>query len=135
MRARPEATVRCGSIHTPECSETFLSYTYACGSEDAGGSALVDTAAQHGLIGEQTLHKHDLYLQQHYRLRVQLTGEEGGTVRGVCGSEQVTKIAYIPIRDWRAGWRVAGSGGAGQCAMPLTRVPADADRCSDRHDQ
>ena len=81
----------------PQGYETFLSYTYASSTEEAGGSALVDTAAQHGLIGEQTLHKHDLYLQQHYRLRVQITGEEGGTVRGVCGSEQVTKIAYIPI--------------------------------------
>eukprot|EP00439_Symbiodinium_sp_Y106_P075232 s1629_g14.t2 len=68
-------------VYMPQCYETFLSYTYASSTEEAGGSALVDTAAQHGLIGEQTLRKHDLYLQQHYRLRVQITGEEGGVLR------------------------------------------------------
>ena len=33
----------------------------------------------------------------HFGLRVQYTNEDGGTVRGVCGSEEKTPIAYIPI--------------------------------------
>ncbi|CAE7707824.1 unnamed protein product, partial [Symbiodinium necroappetens] len=79
-------------------SEVLLSYTFASSNDESEGCALVDTAAQHGLIGEQTLHKHDMYLQKHHnKLRVQITDETGGTVRGVCGSEQVTKVAYIPI--------------------------------------
>ena len=78
-------------------SEVLLSYTFASSNDESEGCALVDTAAQHGLIGEQTLHKHDMYLQKYHKLRVQITDETGGTVRGVCGSEQVTKVAYIPI--------------------------------------
>ena len=57
----------------------------------------MDTAAQHGLIGRETLARHDRYLQQHFHLRVQYSDEKGGTVRGVCGSEEVTEVAYIPI--------------------------------------
>ncbi|CAE7350344.1 RE1 [Symbiodinium sp. CCMP2592] len=76
---------------------SFLSYTYAsCDSENLG-TALVDTAAQHGLIGRETLARHDQYLQQHFQLRVQYSDEQGGTVRGVCGSEEITQVAYIPI--------------------------------------
>ncbi|CAE7489912.1 iscS [Symbiodinium sp. CCMP2592] len=78
-------------------------------SPSLGGSALVDTAAQHGLIGEQTLQQHDLYLQQHYRLRVQITGE---------------KVEPCVVC---AGWGVAGPGGAGKHAMSFARVFADAD--------
>ena len=75
----------------------FLSYTYAsCDSEDVG-TALVDTAAQHGLIGRETLARRDQYFQQRLQLRVQYSDEQGGTVRGVCGSEEVTQVAYIPI--------------------------------------
>ena len=75
----------------------YLTYTYASTSDEPPGCALVDTAAQHGLIGAETLTKLDNHLQRTYKLRVQYTQEEGGTVRGVCGSEQVTRIAYIPI--------------------------------------
>ena len=76
---------------------SFLSYTYAsCDFEDVS-TALVDTAAQHGLIGRETLARHDQNLQQHFQLRVQYSDEQGGTVRGVCGSEEVTQVAYIPI--------------------------------------
>ena len=74
-------------------SGSFLSYTFASAGDEPGGGALVDTAAQHGLIGEQTLMRHDELLQKRYRLRVQVTDEIVGTVRGVCGSEQLTKIA------------------------------------------
>ena len=78
------------------CS-AFLSFTFASSSEEPPGSALIDTAAQRGLIGAETLAKLDSHLQKNYKLRVQYTQEEGGTVRGVCGSEQVTRIAFVPI--------------------------------------
>ena len=61
------------------------------------GTALVDTAAQHGLVGYDTLVHHDRYLQQHHGLQVQWSAEQGGTVRGVCGQEETTKVGYIPI--------------------------------------
>ena len=76
---------------------SFLSYTYASSDSEDAGSALVDTAAQHGLIGRDTLARHDQFLQQHFQLRVQYSDEKGGTVRGVCGSEEITQVAYIPI--------------------------------------
>ena len=57
----------------------------------------MDTAAQHGLIGKATLERLDQHLMDHFGLRVQYTNEDGGTVRGVCGSEEKTPIAYIPI--------------------------------------
>ncbi|CAE7724500.1 GIP [Symbiodinium necroappetens] len=85
------------SAPTEEYMLSFLSYTYASCDSDAVGTALVDTAAQHGLIGRETLTRHDLYLQHHYQLRVQYSDEKGGTVRGVCGSEEITQVAYIPI--------------------------------------
>ena len=58
--------------------------------------ALVDTAAQHGLVGSHTLERHDQYLEREFWLRVQFTHESGGTVQGVCGSEETAKVAYIP---------------------------------------
>ena len=76
---------------------TFLSFSYASTQGEPGGCALVDTAAQHGLVGECTLLKHAALLREQYQLRVQVTNESGGTVRGVCGSEQVTKVAYVPL--------------------------------------
>ena len=52
---------------------SFLSYTFAsCNSEDLG-TALVDTAAQHGLIGRDTLARHDQFLRERFQLRVQYT--------------------------------------------------------------
>ena len=77
-------------------SGAFLNYTFAT-CHEPGGCALIDTAAQHGLIGAQTLEAHDRFLQNNFRLRIQVTDEVGGTVKGVCGSEQVTKVAYIAI--------------------------------------
>ena len=76
---------------------TFLSFTFASCETEPSGTALVDTAAQHGLIGSDTLARHDQYLQERFHLRVQYSDEQGGTVRGVCGSEEVTRVAYIPI--------------------------------------
>ena len=52
------------------------------------GRALVDTAAQHGLIGQATLEKLDQHLMTTFGMRVKYTNEDGGTVRGVCGSEE-----------------------------------------------
>ena len=40
----------------------------------------VDTAAQHGLVGSKTLHRHDALLQQVCGLQVQCSGEDGGKV-------------------------------------------------------
>ena len=60
--------------------------------------ALVDTEAQHGLIGHNTLQRHDRVLQERHGVQVQWTSEHGGSVHGVCGQEASTKICYIPIR-------------------------------------
>ncbi|CAE7208124.1 Ttll5 [Symbiodinium sp. KB8] len=59
----------------------YLTYTYASTSDEPPGCALVDTAAQHGLIGAETLTKLDNHLQRTYKLRVQYTQEEGGTAK------------------------------------------------------
>ena len=75
---------------------SLLSYVFL-GSSTSDGSALVDTAAQHGLVGIQTLEKHDQLLQERFGLKVQWSQEAGGSVRGVCGAEETTKIVYIPI--------------------------------------
>eukprot|EP00438_Fugacium_kawagutii_P011007 Skav220594 [mRNA] locus=scaffold2744:89020:94746:+ [translate_table: standard] len=61
------------------------------------GTALVDTAAQHGLVGKQTLEEHDHFLKEQFGLQVQWSCESGGSVRGVCGAEETTSIAYVPI--------------------------------------
>ena len=61
------------------------------------GTALVDTAAQHGLVGRNTLGQHDSYLKSKFGLQVQWTHESGGSVRGVCGAEESTQVAYVPI--------------------------------------
>ena len=74
----------------------FLSYTFAT-SLEAPGRALVDTAAQHGLIGRETLEKLDQHLLTNFGMKVRHSGEDGGTVRGVCGAEERTPIAYVPI--------------------------------------
>ena len=74
----------------------FLSYNFAT-SMETPGRALVDTAAQHGLIGRETLDKLDQHLLTSFGMKVQHSGEDGGTVRGVCGAEERTPIAYIPI--------------------------------------
>lgn len=76
---------------------SFLSFCFALHSTKPPGIALVDTAAQHGLVGEETLKQHDILLQQHHQLRVQWSHEPGGMVRGVCGSEEHTSLAYVPI--------------------------------------
>ena len=77
------------------CS-AYLTNTFASSSDEPPGCALIDTAAQHGLIGAETLTKLDNHLQRTYKLqlRVQYTQEEGGTVPVVCGSEEVTCIAW-----------------------------------------
>ena len=58
---------------------------------------MVDTAAQHGLVGHDTLLAHDQLLREQFGVQVQWSHECGGTVRGVCGMEETTKIAYVPI--------------------------------------
>ena len=65
--------------------------------QEAPGRALVDAAAQHELIGRDTLAGLDQYLQETFGLREQHSNEGGGTVRGVCGAEEKTPIAYISI--------------------------------------
>ena len=57
-------------------SASYLSFTFASSSEGSGGSTLVDTAAQHGLIGEDTLHRHDQYLQRHIVFEFKLPGKQ-----------------------------------------------------------
>ena len=57
----------------------------------------MDAAAQHELIGRDTLAGLDQYLQETFGLREQHSTEGGGTVRGVCGAEEKTPIAYISI--------------------------------------
>ena len=44
-----------------------------------------------------TLEKHDHLLQERFGLKVQWSHEAGGSVRGVCGAEETTKRAYVPI--------------------------------------
>ena len=75
---------------------TGLSFVFLAVHEDQG-TALVDTAAQHGLVGRETLEQHDTLLQERFGLRVQWSHEAGGSVRGVCGKEESTSIAYVPI--------------------------------------
>ena len=86
----------------PSPIETWelLSYNFATATETPG-RALVDTAAQHGLIGQETLAKLDQHLATKFGMRVQHMNEDGGTVRGVCGSEERTPIAYVPNWDRR----------------------------------
>ena len=80
----------------PASNMSFLSYVFL-GSSTADGTALVDTAAQHGLVGMQTMEKHDYLLQERFGLKVQWSHEAGGSIRGVCGAEETTKIVYVPI--------------------------------------
>ena len=82
----------------PETSERhdFLSYSFATVSETPG-RALVDTAAQHGLIGRETREQLEQHLLANFGMKVRRSGEDGGTVRGVCGAEERTPIAYVPI--------------------------------------
>ena len=75
---------------------TGLSYVFL-GTHRTSGTALVDTAAQHGLVGHDTLDDHDRLLQRSHGLRVQWSSESGGSVRGVCGAEETTQIAYVPV--------------------------------------
>ena len=58
---------------------TYLSYTFAS-SVDLEGHALVDTAAQHGLIGAETLQVHDRLLRNRFGLCVQYSQETGEAV-------------------------------------------------------
>ena len=73
-----------------------LSFVFL-GVNKSTGTALVGTAAQHGLVGLETLEAHDQFLHEHFGLRVQWSHEAGGSVRGVCGAEETTRIAYVPI--------------------------------------
>ena len=73
-----------------------LSFVFL-GTHRSSGTALVDTAAQHGLVGMKTLEAHDQLLKDKFGLQVQWSHESGGSVRGVCGAEETTKIAYVPI--------------------------------------
>ena len=104
---QPPATTLTGGgsflTTTPELKKSeeympaaFLSFCYLAVHEDEG-TALVDTAAQHGLVGLETLQRHDHLLQERFGIQVQWSPESGGSVRGVCGKEETTSIAYVPI--------------------------------------
>lgn len=67
-----------------------LSYVFLGMREPGEGTALVDTAAQHGLVGSRTLQRHDQYLQDLYGLRVQWSSEDGGLVR-------LTRTRVLPM--------------------------------------
>ena len=56
-------------------------YNFATAIETPG-RALVDTAAQHGLIGQETLSKLDQHLANQFGMRIKHTNEDGGAVRG-----------------------------------------------------
>ena len=66
---------------------TGLSFVFLAVHEEQG-TALVDTAAQHGLVGRETLEQHDTLLQDRFHLRVQWSHEAGGSVRGVAGKRK-----------------------------------------------
>ena len=83
-------------VQPPSSSQSFLSYVFF-GANRADGTALVDTAAQHGLVGVETLRGHARLLEPRFGLKVQWSQEPGGVVRGVCGAEETTKVAYVPI--------------------------------------
>ena len=84
-------------VQSPSWSNLVgLSFVYLASSQ-SDGTALVDTAAQHGLVGQCVLESHEKLLQEKFGLMVQWSNESGGTVRGVCGKEERTKVAYIPI--------------------------------------
>lgn len=79
-------------------SQQFVGLSFCFMNQQASlGTAVVDTAAQHGLVGMETLQEHDRLLRERFDLQVQWSEESGGSVRGVCGSEESTKIAYVPI--------------------------------------
>ena len=90
-----------------------LSFVFL-GTNGADGTALVDTAAQHGLVGLETLQAHDRLLQERFGLKVQWSTEAGGSVRGVCGKEEKTHIVYVPIG-------LSGKSGVLRCQV----VPGD----------
>ena len=90
-----------------------LSFVFL-GSSGADGTALVDTAAQHGLVGMETLQAHDRPLQERFGLKVRWSTEAGGSVRGVCGKEEKTHIVYVPIG-------LSGKSGVLRCRV----VPGD----------
>ena len=100
----PAVMANCGhkflttNLDPISCEYMFsgLSFVFL-GSAPDRGMALVDTAAQHGLVGHDTLQRHDRHLREHFGLQVQWSNEHGGSVRGVCGQEESTRIAYIPI--------------------------------------
>ena len=96
------------------------------------GRALVDSAAQHGLIGRETLEKLDQYLLTNFGMKVQYSGEGGGTVRGVCGAEERTPIAYVPIGWWL--FRAAACANrAWTSAMPSSTIFVDRHGQRYRH--
>ena len=75
---------------------SFLSFVYLA-TKQSDGTALVDTAAQHGLVGIEVLKSHEKLLQEKFGLLIQWSNESGGSVRGVCGKEERTQVAYVPI--------------------------------------
>ena len=45
----------------------------------------------------ETLQEYNRLLRERFDLQVQWSEESGGSMRGVCGLEESTKIAYLPI--------------------------------------
>ena len=113
----PEAVCQSDLV---DCSAASAYMSEAIGE----GSALVDTAAQHGLIGEETLNKHDKLLQREFRLRVQVTNEDGG-VRCRTGHQNCVH----PRRAWVEGRGTQSSGGPRKRALPTARLPPYTARC------
>ena len=84
--------------YVPQSFMSFSALSFVfLSTQKSTGTALVDTAAQHGLVGHDTLLAHDQLLREQFGVQVQWSHECGGTVRGLCGMEETTKIAYVPI--------------------------------------
>ena len=66
---------------------SYLTYSYVT-MGDEPGRALVDTAAQHGLNGKQTVERLDAHLQTKHGLRVQHTNEDVAQSAGYVGKKK-----------------------------------------------
>ena len=67
-------------------------------------------------MGEQTLAEHEALLYERAGLKVEHSGEMGGSVRGVTGAEQHARIAHVPIG-------IAGTSGVLRCQVVPGSVP------------
>ena len=99
---------------------TGLSFVFLAVHEEQG-TALVDTAAQHGLVGRETLEQHDTLLQDRFQPEVafEVLQERGNHIHRLCAN-----------RSWGQIWCTSCSGGQRNYTFPHSCLFSHERRCS-----